>query len=80
MFKVYKFFITAGLILIIVGIILMALPFIFKHIPKIEKLERFPKILVYVYRRDDFYFITSPILIIIGLVYFVYVLWKFLKF
>ena len=79
MLETYKPFIIVGLILIITGIAIIALPLIFKLIPTLEKLEKLPKILVYVYRYNKFYFITSPILIIAGLAYFIYILWKFLK-
>jgi hypothetical protein len=79
MLETYKPFIIVGLILIIIGIAIIALPLIFKLIPTLEKLEKLPKILVYVYRYNKFYFITSPILIIAGLAYFIYILWKFLK-
>ena len=79
MLETYKPFIIFGLILIIIGFAIIVLPLIFKLIPTLEKLERLPKILVYVYRYNNFYFVTSPILIIAGLVYFVYILWKFLK-
>ena len=54
-----------GLLLIFSGVILVALPFIARNLPSIEKL---PWILVWVYRRDGFYFITSPLLIIISLI------------
>jgi hypothetical protein len=79
MLETYKPFIIVGLILIIIGIAIIALPLIFKLIPTLEKLEKLPKILVYVYRYNKFYFITSPILIIAGLAYFIYILWRFLK-
>jgi hypothetical protein len=79
MLETYKPFIIVGLILIIIGIAIIALPLSFKLIPTLEKLEKLPKILVYVYRYNKFYFITSPILIIAGLAYFIYILWRFLK-
>ena len=53
------------------------LPFLLKFTPTLEMLEKLPKILIYVYRRDNFYFITLPILLIIGLAYFAYLLWRF---
>lgn len=61
----YRPFTTMGLILILSGIILVALPFITRHLPSLEKL---PWIIVWVYRRDGFYFVTSPLLIILSLV------------
>lgn len=54
-----------GVTLIIVGAILVALPLLAKYTPSLEKL---PSILVYVYHRDNFYFVTSPILILISIV------------
>jgi len=54
-----------GLLLIFSGVILVALPFIARNLPSIEKL---PWILIWVYRSDGFYFITSPLLIIISLI------------
>lgn len=53
-----------GYLLIILGLIFVALPMIVKVIPSIEKV---PWIILWVYRRDGFYFATSPILIILSL-------------
>jgi len=68
-----------GLVLIVLGLVSLSLPFFLRFIPTLKRLEKLPKILVYVYRHDNFYFITSPILIIIGLVYFAYLLWRYLR-
>ncbi|UCH57150.1 MAG: hypothetical protein JSV18_07410 [Candidatus Bathyarchaeota archaeon] len=54
-----------GLILIVSGLILVLLPFIARSLPDLDKL---PWILVWVYRRDGFYFVTSPLLIILSIV------------
>lgn len=63
-----------GFLLIFSGVILVALPFIARNLPSIEKL---PWILVWVYRRDNFYFITSPLLIIISLISLLFrILWR----
>lgn len=72
-------FIILGLILIVTGATLLALPLLLRFMPTLERLEKLPKILVYVYRYDNFYFITSPILIIAGLAYFAYLIWRFLR-
>lgn len=53
-----------GLIFIVSGIILVALPFILRHLPSVERL---PWILVFIYRKDGFYFATSPLLIMISI-------------
>jgi len=79
MFESYRPFLILGLLLIALGLALVLSPFLLKFTPALERLEKLPKILIYVYRRDNFYFITSPILIIIGLAYFVYLLWRLLK-
>jgi hypothetical protein len=61
----YRPFTVMGLILILSGLVLVLLPIVARHIPS---LDRMPWILVWVYRRDGFYFVTSPLLIIISLV------------
>jgi hypothetical protein len=61
----YRPFTVMGLILILSGLVLVLLPIVVRHIPS---LDRLPWILVWVYRRDGFYFVTSPLLIIISLV------------
>ena len=54
-----------GLILILSGVILVMLPFIARHLPNLEKL---PWILIWVYRKNGFYFVTSPLLIILSII------------
>jgi len=61
----YRPFTVLGLLLIVSGALLIALPILARHLPS---LERLPWIIVWVYRRDGFYFITSPLLIIVSLV------------
>ena len=53
-----------GWILILLGIIFVALPYITKIIPD---LERIPWWILWVYRRDGFTFATSPLLIFISI-------------
>lgn len=53
-----------GVLLIALGVVLVALPLIARYLPSLEKV---PPILLWVYRSDGFYFVTSPILIIISL-------------
>ncbi len=61
----YRPFTAVGLLLIVSGLVLVLLPFIARHLPS---LDRLPWIIVWVYRRDGFYFVTSPLLIIISLI------------
>ena len=61
----YRPFTVMGLILILSGLVLVLLPIVARHIPS---LDRLPWILVWVYRKDGFYFVTSPLLIILSLV------------
>jgi hypothetical protein len=60
----YRPFTTLGFILIALGALLVLLPFIAKYFPDLEGL---PWIIVWIYRRDGFYFATSPLLIILSL-------------
>lgn len=61
----YRPFTTLGLLLIVSGLILVLLPVLARHLPS---LDRLPWIIVWVYRKNSFYFATSPLLIIISLV------------
>jgi uncharacterized membrane protein HdeD (DUF308 family) len=63
--SLYRPFTVMGLILILSGIILVMLPFIARHLPNLEKL---PWILIWVYRKNGFYFVTSPLLIILSII------------
>jgi hypothetical protein len=58
-------FTILGLILIACGLILVALPFVVRSMPSLEKV---PWIILWVYRRNGFFFATSPLLIIISAV------------
>ncbi|MGQ9543250.1 MAG: hypothetical protein ACUVTM_04060 [Candidatus Bathyarchaeia archaeon] len=60
----YEGFIIIGLILILVGFILIMFPFISKLVPTVK----IPSIIWWTYRTDNFYFATSPILIIISVI------------
>ena len=62
--------------MIVIGAVLLAVPYILKHLPTLERLEQVPWILLYVYRKDDFYFMTSPILLILGMAY---LLWHLIR-
>jgi len=61
----YRSFTALGLLLIVSGLFLVLLPFLARHLPSLEKL---PWIIFWVYRKDGFYFATSPLLIIVSLV------------
>ncbi len=61
----YRPLTAMGLILILSGIILVMLPFIARHLPNLEKL---PWILIWVYWKNGFYFVTSPLLIILSII------------
>lgn len=61
----YQAFVIPGLILIVLGVILVAIPFLVKIAPSIQNVS---PILIWVYKGDGFYFVTSPIMIIISLV------------
>gem|GEM_PF-877389 len=63
--EAYQSLTIMGILLILIGVILVLLPIIANYLPSLEKL---PPILVYVYRSDNFYFVTSPLLILISLI------------
>ncbi len=71
--ELYRPFTILGLFLMLLGAIFLLLPLILKYIPEIERL---PSIIIYIYRKDNFFFATSPILIIISLVSLLYYLIK----
>jgi len=62
----YRSFAWLGAMMILLGVLFLAIPYLIRYAPEIEKL---PPILLYVYRKDGFYFATSPILIIVSIVW-----------
>jgi hypothetical protein len=60
----YRPFTAIGWMLILLGVLFVALPYISRLVPSVEKL---PWYIVYVYRSDGFYFATSPLLIFLSL-------------
>ena len=70
-----KSFTSFDIMLISIGIALVLIPIIIKLIPQADT-EKIPGFLLYVYRKDGFFFATSPLLIIIGIVCF---LWSLLR-
>lgn len=61
----YRPFMAFGLLLIACGLILVLIPVIARHLPSLDKL---PWIVLWVYRKNGFYFATSPLLIIISVI------------
>ena len=66
-------FTVFGVTLILIGIALLVIPIIGKIIPTVD-VQKIPWFILYVYRRNGFVFITSPLLIIIGIASFLWVL------
>lgn len=60
----YQPFTILGLILIVSGLLLVLLPFLTRYLPSLDQV---PWLLIWVYRRDGFIFVTSPLLIIFSL-------------
>ena len=60
----YEPFTTLGLILIVSGLILVLLPFFARFLPRLDQV---PWFIIWVYRRDGFTFMTSPLLIVLSL-------------
>ena len=67
----YSIFTAIGLILIFLGILALLIPFLLRS-EALEWLESIPPVIIYVYRRDGFTFVTSPILIIVSILFLVY--------
>jgi len=61
----YGTFTVLGLLFILLGVLLIMIPFFSRSFPSFEKI---PPIIWWTYRSDNFYFATSPILIIISIV------------
>lgn len=60
----YQPFTILGLILIVSGLLLVLLPFLTRYLPSLDQV---PWLLIWVYRRNGFIFVTSPLLIIFSL-------------
>ena len=69
----YREFTALGWVLIVLGILFVAMPYVARFVPSVERL---PWYILWVYRRDGFYFATSPLLILLSLLSFV---WSYLK-
>ena len=57
-----------GVIMILLGVLFVLAPYLARYVPEIEKL---PPLLIYVYRRNGFYFATSPILLAISILWLI---------
>ena len=75
MFELQRPFLILGFILIALGVVLVLLQFFLEFVPRLERLGKPANLVIYIYRHKNFYFITSPLLIIISLAYLVYLLW-----
>jgi hypothetical protein len=73
-----KMLTSIGIAFIIIGVALIMIPLIVRIIPSIS-IERIPWIILWVYRKDGFTFATSPILIIIGLLYLIWIKLKWIR-
>ena len=69
----YRGFSALGWFLIVLGVIFVALPYVARIVPSVERL---PWFILWVYRRDGFYFATSPLLILLLVLSFV---WSYLR-
>jgi hypothetical protein len=69
-------FTALGVVFILLGVALVALPILARSLNLQNILDRVPWIILYVYRQDGFVFITSPILIIASLAFIIYALLK----
>ena len=71
--ETYREFSVLGWFLIALGLIFVALPYLVRAVPSIERL---PWFILWVYRSDGFYFATSPLLIFLSIISF---LWSYLR-
>jgi len=61
----YKSLASVGWMLILLGVLFVALPYLARLAPSIERL---PWYIVYIYRSNGFMFATSPLLILLSLI------------
>ncbi len=54
-----------GILLMLLGALLFLTPILLEQLPSLSNL---PWILLYIYRRDSFVFVTSPLLLIISVI------------
>ena len=69
----YKSLASVGWMLILLGVLFVALPYLVRLAPSVERL---PWYIVYIYRSNGFMFATSPLLILLSLIS---LLWGYLR-
>jgi hypothetical protein len=62
----YRSLTGLGALMILLGIILVLMPYLIRYTAEIEKL---PPIILYIYRRNNSVFATSPILIAVSVIW-----------
>lgn len=67
----YAVFTIIGLVLVALGILSLLMPIVLES-DVLQWLNRIPPIFLYVYRRNGFVFVTSPVLIVVSLVFLPY--------
>jgi len=67
----YAVFTIIGLVLVALGILSLLMPIVLES-DVLQWLSRIPPIFLYVYRRNGFVFVTSPVLIVVSLVFLLY--------
>ena len=65
-----KILIVLGVLFVVLGLVFIAASLIVKVTPQLS-LERIPWIILWIYRRDGFWFATSPILLMISVAAFI---------
>ena len=69
----YKSLASVGWMLILLGVLFVALPYLVRLAPSVERL---PWYIVYIYRSTGLMFATSPLLILLSLIS---LLWGYLR-
>ena len=59
------FYQLVGILFLILGLLLLVTPFLLRVIPSLENI---PWVILYIYKRDGFIFVTSPILIVLSII------------
>lgn len=64
MFQTHRTTTVIGILFLVLGVLMLLLPFLERIAPSLDEL---PWFLIYVYKRGDFYLVTSPLLIVLSL-------------
>jgi hypothetical protein len=67
----YAVYTIIGLVLVALGLLTLLIPTMLES-GILQLLNRIPPIFLYVYRRDSFVFVTSPILIVVSVLFLLY--------